>query len=396
MIHRLTIDAFPASPLGAAALGGLAEDSTLAHSRVRIEDGGLNAALARYGAEHTPQIILVEAEEDGDALLSRLDRLADVCEATTRVIVLGAHNDIHLYRTLLARGISEYLPLPATQPEVIAAIATLFTDPQATPKGKVIAFWGVRGGAGASTLAQNTAYCLGQQLREPVLYLDMDVAFGTSGLAFDLEARQGIAEILAHPDRMDPVMLERCLAEVDAHLRVLASPGDPRIAARMDVDGIDRLLDMAAQLGAAVVVDLPHVWTDWTAHVLFSAAEVALVSAPDLASLRDCKSMLEILGQRRGPTRAPKLVLNRVESGRHTQLGSKAFTDTLAQAPALSIALDTAVFGEAANSGRMLPEAAPISAATRSLRELAALLAGKPMPVERILWHRNLVHWLKG
>jgi pilus assembly protein CpaE len=396
MIHRLTIDAFPASPLGVAVLAGLAEDPALAHSRVRIQNGGMAAAMARYGSEHTPQVVMVEAEESGDDLLTHLDQLADVCEATTRVIVLGRDNDIHLYRTLMARGVSEYLPLPATSAEAVEAVTGLFADPQAAPKGKVVAFWGVRGGSGSSTLAQNVAFCLGQSLREKVLYLDLDAAFGTSGLAFDLEARQSAAEALAHPDRMDPVMLERCLTDYDDNLRVLAAPGDPRTAARLDVDGVDRLLDTAAQLGAMVVVDLPRLWTDWTAQVLYSAAEVVLVSAPDLASLRDCKCMLEILGQRRGPARAPKLVLNRVEAARRTQLDAKVFADTLGLPPSLSIPFDAPSFGEAANSGRMLPEAAAASPVAQSMRQLAALLAGKPLPATGRDWRRHLVSWLKG
>lgn len=399
MIHRLTIDAFAVGRAGAEAFADLADQPMLARCRVQVHDGGLPAALALYADRPTPQVVVVEVEQDGDALLAALDRLAEVCEAATRVVVVGPANDIALYRALLARGVSDYLPLPLSPAQLAAAITALFADPQAAPRGKVVAFWGARGGAGASTLAQNAAWCLGKHLREAVLYVDLDVAFGTSGLAFDLETRQNVADMLSHPDRLDPVMLERCLQDYDEALKVLLAPGDPRAAVRMDVDGVDRLLDLAARMAPVVVVDLPRVWSEWTAHVLYGADEVVLVAAPELASLRDSKTMLEVLGARRAPTAAAKLVLNRVDAARQPQLGAKVFADTLGLAPALSIPADPQAFGIAANDGRMVAEAAPASKAAISLRALAALLSGKAAPARTDLRARlmpRLSQWLKG
>lgn len=396
MIHRLTIDAFAATAGGAGAFAGLADQPALARCQVRALDGGLAAALALYAGQATPQVVVVEVEEAGDALLARLDQLADVCEAATRVVVVGPANDIALYRALLARGVSDYLPLPLGPAQVAASITALFADPAAAPRGKVVAFWGARGGSGASTLAQNAAWCLGKHLRQSVLYVDLDVAFGTSGLAFDIETRQNVADVLAHPDRMDTVMVERCLQEYDEHLRVLLAPGDPRISVRVDADAVDRLLDIAATLAPWVVVDMPRLWSEWSAHVLYSADEVVLVSVPDLASLRDSKTVLEILGARRAPTAMPKLVLNRVDGARGTELTAKVFADTLGMAPALSIPAEPQSFGVAANDGRMVPESAPTSRAAAALRQLAVLLAGgKPGAVKSDLRGR-LTHWLKG
>lgn len=393
MIHRLTIDAFSAGPAGAAALADLASEPVLSRCRVRVLDGGLAAAQAAYATQPTPQVIVVESLESGDALLAGLDHLAEVCEASTRVVVLGHSNDIALYRTLLGRGISDYLPLPLAGAQVAAAVTALYADPQSAPRGKVVAFWGTRGGCGTSTLAQNAAWGLGRHLRESVLYVDMDTAFGTSGLAFDMEIRQSAADLLAQPDRLDPVMLERCLMDYDETLRVLGTAGDPRSAGRMDVDGIDRLLDMASRMAAQVVVDLPRLWTDWSSHILFSADEVVLVASPDLASLRDAKILLEILAPRR-PT-PPRLVLNRVDAAQRAQLDGKIFAETLGLPPALSVPFDPQGFGMAANDGRMVAEAAPASRAAEALRRLAALLAGRPAPPAAD-WRKRLAGWLKG
>ena len=55
-------------------------------------------------------------------LLAGLDPLAEVCDAGTRVIVIGRHNDVLLYRELVRRGISDYLISPLGTLDVVRAI----------------------------------------------------------------------------------------------------------------------------------------------------------------------------------------------------------------------------------------------------------------------------------
>ena len=45
-------------------------------------------------------------------MLAELDRLAESCDAGTKVVVIGHINDVVLYRELLKRGVSEYLIAP--------------------------------------------------------------------------------------------------------------------------------------------------------------------------------------------------------------------------------------------------------------------------------------------
>ena len=50
-----------------------------------------------------------------DEIPGALERLAEVCDATTRLIVLGHVNDVLLYRELIRSGVSEYIVLPTTR-----------------------------------------------------------------------------------------------------------------------------------------------------------------------------------------------------------------------------------------------------------------------------------------
>src|SRR5690606_18556794 len=119
------------------------------------QEGGLDAAVESFKANPTPNLILVESRQAGDDLTAGLERLAEVCDAATRVIVLGHVNDVLLYRELIRTGVSEYIVLPATPRTVVSAIEELFTGEGAGRVGRSVAFIAAKGGAGSSSLAHN-------------------------------------------------------------------------------------------------------------------------------------------------------------------------------------------------------------------------------------------------
>jgi pilus assembly protein CpaE len=383
MIFRATIDAFTLAPATAAALDGLKADSAFAMARIEVRPGGIAAAISAYAGRSSPQLVIVEEEDDDATLLAHLDRLAEVCDAGTRVVVIGRLNDIGLFRTLMARGVSEYLVAPVNVAQLAGAIAKLFTDPDATSRGKVIAFWGARGGVGASTLAQNTAHALGARLPEPAIYIDLDLAFGASLLAFNIDPRQTVGDALGEPERLDPVLLDRLMLTYDDKVRVLAAAADPRQARIPTLDGIDRLLDLAATMAPAVVVDLPRAWSDWTEHVLAAADETVVVATPDLAALRETKTLLDTLAPRRAAGNPARVVVNKVDAYRKTQLSPKDFTETLGVAPMLILAFEPQLFGDAANTGQMLGVAAKGHKVVEAIGGFAERLVGRTVSRKR-------------
>ena len=395
MFHRISADFFTLTPEVEAAMAAVRDDRAFAKSRIALLPGGLEAAPAHYADRPTPQVVVVEDDSEDSVLLGRLERLAEVCEPGTRVVVVGARNDIALYRRLLAQGVSDYLLRPVAARQVTAALDAIFADPAAPSRGKVVAFWGVRGGAGASTLAQNVAWALGRGQGEAAVYLDLDLAFGTSLLACNLDAKQSVADALANPDRLDQVLLERVLVAYDEALSVLPSPGDPRAAGEINPEGVDKLVDLAARMAPAVVVDLPHLWTPWTQHILAVADEAVLVANPDLFSLRDAKSMVEILGPRRGEAAPLRLALNKLDAARRTQLSPRDFEETLNLAPSLALPFDPLLFGTAANNGQMLREAAKSHKIPEQIAAFATLLLGR-QPVEaKARARKGMLAWLR-
>src|SRR6202035_126137 len=116
---RVSVQAFCETVETAAAIQGASEDRRMAKAHLRIQMGGLTAAIEAYQSSPTPNVIILESENRYDDILGALDQLADYCDAGTRVIVIGRTNDVTLYRELVRRGVSDYLISPVDVLQVV-------------------------------------------------------------------------------------------------------------------------------------------------------------------------------------------------------------------------------------------------------------------------------------
>src|SRR5580765_2460409 len=97
---RVSVQAFCETVETAAAAQSAGEDRRLGKAHLKIQMGGMAAAIEAYRSAPTPNVIILETEGRTDILLG-LDQLATVCDAGTRVIVIGRINDVMLYRELV-------------------------------------------------------------------------------------------------------------------------------------------------------------------------------------------------------------------------------------------------------------------------------------------------------
>lgn len=342
-----------------------------------MEMGGLDAAVRHYENSQTPSIIILDTDQSGDELLMRLEALAEVCDPGTSVILIGTSNDIELYRDLVRRGISEYIVKPAAPRRIFEAVAEICMDPDATPTGRLMAFIGSRGGAGSSTLAHNVGWTLGQEYQEEVVIIDLDISFGTAGLAFNLETPQGIHSALAEPERLDDVLLERFLAEYDEYVKLLVSPAALDAEEKLYMDALDRLLELVRARASYVILDLPHRWAPWTQQLLLDADEVVIVSLLDLAGLRDSRHLVARLKGLRGEQAPLRLVLNHAGAFKRSELSAKDFENAVELAPAMVLPHDPNLFGAAANNGQMLGEVNRRHKVSEQIRQFAIMLGGR-------------------
>ena len=357
-------------------------DRKLSRSNCEARMGGIEAAISYYQETATPQLVLLESESDRPNMLNELERLAEVCDPGTNVLLIGSLNDISLYQELMNRGVAEYLVSKVAPQQILNAVTAVFDDPGATPTGRSIAFIGSRGGSGSSSLAHNVAWHIGQEHEEEVSVVDLDITFGTAALSFNVDTKQTLDQVLADPSRLDDQLLDRFLIEYDAHLRLLASPCTLNVNEALLAEPFDRLLELLQGRSSFVILDLPHIWTPWIQQILLEADETVVVGSLDLPGLRDTKNLVDHLRQQRGSASPVRMVLNHLGYSKKTELSPKDFETAVEMKPDSIIPHDPELFGTASNNGQMVGQVNSKHKVVEEVRNLAALVSGREIKTE--------------
>ena len=374
---RVSVQAFCETVETAAAAQAAGEDRRLGKAHLKIQMGGIAAAVEAYRTAATPNVIIIETESRNDDILTGLDTLAEVCDSGTRVIVIGRQNDVLLYRELTRRGVSEYLISPVGTLDVVRAVCGLFSAPDAKPVGRIIAVVGAKGGVGASTIAHNIAWAIGRDLQLDTVVADLDLGFGTAGLDFNQDPPQGIADAVFSPDRIDTNFVDRLLSKCTDHLSLLAAPATLERAYDFGTEAFDGIFDALRATMPCVVLDVPHQWNGWTQRALVSADDILIVAEPDLANLRNAKNLFDYLRTARLNDHRPFYCLNRVNVPKRPEIRPGEFAKTLEADPVAIIPFEPQLFGTAANNGQMIAEVSAKHKNAEIFLQLAQLLTGR-------------------
>ena len=373
---RISIQAFCETVETASAVQAAGEDRRLTKAHLKIQMGGMAAAIEAYRSAPTPNVILLEAEPRTD-ILGGLDQLATVCDAGTRVIVIGKVNDVTLYRELVRRGVSDYVIAPVVTIDVVRSICGLFSAPEAKAVGRIIAVVGAKGGVGASTIAHNVAWAIARDLALDSVVADLDLAFGTAGLDYNQDPPQGIADAVFSPDRIDTAFIDRLLSKCTDHLSLLAAPATLERVYDFGTEAFDSIFDTLRSTMPCIVLDVPHQWTGWTKRALIGADDILIVASPDLANLRNTKNMYDLIKASRPNDRAPLYCLNQVGVPKRPEISAAEFAKAIETPPIATIPFEPQIFGAAANNGQMIAEVSANHRTTEMFLQIAQRLTGR-------------------
>lgn len=379
-VPRITAQAFCETPEIAGLMNEAMADRRMSRAHVRVHMGGAPAAVEAYRTSPTPNLIVIETTGDRDVLVAHLDKLAEYCDAGTKVVVIGRLNDIVLYRELIGRGVSDYLVAPFAVLDLVRAVSHLYSHAAAAPVGRVIAVTGAKGGVGASTLAHNVAWSVSRSFDIATAIVDLDLPYGTTGLDFNQDPAQGIAEAVFAPDRLDSNLVDRLLSKCTDKLSILAAPAMLERTYDFGETAFDGLFDILRTTVPVVVLDVPHGWTAWSRRALIGADEVIVVAAPDLANLRNAKNLIDVLKTARPNDAAPKLVLNGAGLPKRPEIAVADFAKSLEMQPIAVVPFDAKLFGTASNNGQMIGEVEAGGRSAELFAEIGRGVMGRTEP----------------
>ncbi|OYV39143.1 MAG: hypothetical protein B7Z80_08070 [Rhodospirillales bacterium 20-64-7] len=271
-------------------------DELPAFSQVHVTD--FRTALAVLNAMPTPETILIDLSEEDQPINALID-LAEVVEAGTQVLAIGTIHNVSFYRTITkGMGVRDYLPKPldaaAVERVFLPVLAGSDPGPGAARGGRFVAVAGARGGVGASTVATNLAWYIGNDLHRHTALIDSDLHTGTIALDLDIGASSGLGAALEHPERLDPLLIERSMRLAGERLHVLAGQEALENMLHVDPHSSDTLFQSLRARYNFVIADAGARYTPLARDLLQAAHHRVIVLDPTIIAVRNLDRLLRL------------------------------------------------------------------------------------------------------
>lgn len=362
------------------ALRGWAERQ--GHPAATVQQGGPDMFAQMLESATPPRLAVVDVDGQSDPV-STAARLAGMCGRECRLVIIGSVNDVALYRRIVGAGAADYLVKPLTAEQINQSLAAALRGPSAAQptvkESRIVTVIGARGGVGASTIALNLGWIMAHELGLTAALLDLDLQFGTSALALDLEPGRGLRDIVGSPQRVDNLMITSSMVAESENFSVLGAEEAVDEIIHMDGGAITALLKEMKSSVDVMIIDMPRHMIAAQKRAVMAAHEIVIVSDMSLTGIRDTLRIKNALIGLGCPATIT-LVTARTNAAGVGQIDRAVFEKGVQAKIDASIAEDSTAFTAASNSGKALAETAPRASVTKVLRELAGRLAKVEQP----------------
>jgi pilus assembly protein CpaE len=292
-----------------------------------LKQEGYEVVIAADGAEgfrlwgaEAPDLILL------DVMLPKLDGYQVATKIRTEegttghvpIIMLTAEREVEQKVRGLRAGADDYLIKPFHPAELLARIKSLLARfaPRETllarpPMGRVLAFYGAKGGVGTTTIAINAAIAFHRELGRKVCLVAGNLQFGDHRVFLDLGLdRKSIVDIVTAPS-IDADLIRNVIVKHDSGVDLLLAPPSPETAELVHPDHLPFIADQLTALYDYVLIDVDKRLDDVNLGVFEAAETVFVVMTADLSCLKNVRLILETMNHLNYPPGKVQLVLNR-------------------------------------------------------------------------------------
>ena len=349
-----------------------------------VVNADVASVISSVSRSHPPAIIIVDVDGAQDPA-TMVGQLVKVCAERSHVLVIGSANDIMFYRGMVQAGAADYLVKPLSSVAMRDAVVPLLAAKAGSDKGErkksglVTVLIGVRGGVGLTTMATNTAWVLAHEIGQRTALLDLDLQFGNSDLALDLEPGRGLREVLTSPERMDSLLINSSMAKESDSLSVFCCEESLEEVIDFDTSGPMSLVKELRSDYDCILVDMPRYMVPRHRRFIVSADRIVLMTDMTLAGIRDTQRIMAAIANL-GTAAPVHVIAGRIGDG-EAQISRAQFErGTKAKLEAL-IPHDTKTVKLAANRGKSIfAVGGGTSALAKSVRSLAGFIVPAGVP----------------
>jgi pilus assembly protein CpaE len=312
-MYSIAIGIFSENPERLSILQQRVESTQMA--RVVLANSGFPASQAdsaiRRLQDLRADIVLVDVDPQGPRLAMQAIELIHSHAGDIPVFAAGTMNDPSVIVAAMRAGAREYLERDASS-ELFADAFRRFVAASSKVRSsssgaRILAVTNAKGGAGATTVAVNTAIALEQSHGRTAL---VDLALlGHAALHLNVRPTFGIADALQNLHRMDSALLQSFLTPCKGGLQLLAGPQQP-LQLAPSAPELARLFDLLVSNFQYVIVDCSNRTDSLFRMVADLCNAVLLVAQADVVSLWSAARVHSFLDQGTGRDRV-HLIVNR-------------------------------------------------------------------------------------
>jgi pilus assembly protein CpaE len=258
-------------------------------------------------------VVIIDLDSNPEYALDLLETICGYASAT--VMVCSGHADPDMMLRCMRAGAREFLTLPFTNGALAEALVRASVRRPATRSskktgGRLLVFFGAKGGSGVTLLASNFAIMLARESGQSTLLIDLDLPFGDAALTLGVDGQYSTVDALQNAGRLDSNFLSKLLRKYNPGLSVLAAPGK---MTKFDApgDAIDRLIAIARSEFDNVVIDTGSRLDLAGTSVFAEATTIYMVTQVGIPELRNSNRLVTELFNRVLPKL--EIVLNRYE-----------------------------------------------------------------------------------
>jgi len=303
-------------------------------------------------------VALIGCDLDPELALETMERLAQTFPKQLSLIAISSRSDPGFLLRAMRAGCDDFLTLPS-DPELLQAAHHRFQKGHLTlgvstqGNGKVITLYGVKGGAGTTTLAVHLAMQLVRKHRKKVLLIDHQHELGH--IALHLGIKEGVYhfdELLRNANRLDSALIEGFVTRHSSGLDVIPSPDSCARLPDATPEAMTRVMEDLRTRYDYILLDSSLQYVQQLPAIMNVSDEVALVCTPDVAALRDLVRRIEHLTLLTGFTSKLRVVINRSTSD--DAVTTADIEDTIRFPISVSVPNNYAPLMRALNSGEPL------------------------------------------
>lgn len=235
----------------------------------------------------------------------------------TQIIILSVQGDPNYMRRAMLAGARDFLTKPPSVDDLTSAIrraGRMAQDERAkTPtrvavsgtgsisaasplitRGKVIAIYSPKGGAGCTTVAVNLAIALHSD-ETPTILVDGNLQFGDVAVFLNEQGKNSVADLAPRADELDSDILEEVVVRhAPSGLKILPAPARPEYAENVTGEQFSKVLNYLRRLYTYVLVDTSSVLTDPTLSAIDGGDLVLLITNQDIPSIKNARLFLDL------------------------------------------------------------------------------------------------------